>query len=203
MTQRQILELMGYGASALVLVSLLMTSVVKLRVINALGAALFTVYGLAIRSYPTALMNGCLVLVDLWFLYKVMRPDHVFSVESAHGNDSALRHFLQVYRGNVANYFHGWNWEDDETRRGYLVYLDATPVGALVGHEVAPGELLVEVDYAAPSHRDFSVGKYLYSRLPGLGVHTLRSRGGDDSHNKYLRSMGFELVDGEYVKKLQ
>ena len=80
MTERQILELIGYVASALVLISLTMTSVVKLRIINAVGAALFTAYALGIRSYPTAIMNVGLVLIDLWFLYKVMRPDHVFSV---------------------------------------------------------------------------------------------------------------------------
>ena len=43
MTYETILELTGYFASILILVSLLMSSAVKLRVINAVGAAVFTV----------------------------------------------------------------------------------------------------------------------------------------------------------------
>ena len=40
------LELVGYLGSFLVLVSMLMTSVVRLRVINLIGSAVFTVYAI-------------------------------------------------------------------------------------------------------------------------------------------------------------
>lgn len=43
-----LLELVGYFASLLVLVSLLMTSVVKLRVINMVGSLIFAIYALCI-----------------------------------------------------------------------------------------------------------------------------------------------------------
>ena len=57
MNTQTIWELIGYLASLLVLISLLMTSVVKLRIINLIGSFIFAVYALAIRSYPTAVMN--------------------------------------------------------------------------------------------------------------------------------------------------
>ena len=53
------LELFGYLGSVLVLVSMLMTSVVRLRIINLIGSAIFATYAILIRSYPTALLNGC------------------------------------------------------------------------------------------------------------------------------------------------
>ena len=56
-----LLELVGYVGSGLVIVSMLMTSVARLRVINMIGSAIFTVYALLIHSYPTALMNLFLV----------------------------------------------------------------------------------------------------------------------------------------------
>ena len=55
------IEIVGYAGSALVLVSFLMTSVFKLRVVNTVGSIIFAIYALIIRSYPTAVMNIALV----------------------------------------------------------------------------------------------------------------------------------------------
>ncbi len=63
-----LIELIGYLGSTLVLVSMLMTSVIKLRVINMIGSIIFTIYAFIIKSYPTALMNFCLVLINIHFL---------------------------------------------------------------------------------------------------------------------------------------
>ena len=61
MDSGMIIEMIGYLGSVLVLISFLMSSVVKLRVINAVGSLVFAGYALIIHSYPTALMNFCLV----------------------------------------------------------------------------------------------------------------------------------------------
>ena len=58
MNSSMMIEMVGYAGSVLVVISMLMTSVVKLRVVNMTGAVIFTVYALLIRSYPTALRNG-------------------------------------------------------------------------------------------------------------------------------------------------
>ncbi len=52
-----IYEIIGYTASILVAVSLMMRSVFKLRVINLPGAVAFTAYGLLIGAYPVAAVN--------------------------------------------------------------------------------------------------------------------------------------------------
>ena len=64
MTKEMIIEAVGYLGSFLVLVSFLMTSVVKLRIVNTIGSLIFMIYALIIKSYPTAVMNACLVLIN-------------------------------------------------------------------------------------------------------------------------------------------
>ena len=66
MDTNTIIELIGYFGSALVLVSMLMTSVVRLRLINLTGSVIFAVYALIIRSYPTALMNIALAGINIF-----------------------------------------------------------------------------------------------------------------------------------------
>jgi|ERR1051325_4597590 hypothetical protein len=53
-----IYELIGYVASVLVAISLTMTSILRLRIINLTGSACFTLYGLLIGAYPVAIVNS-------------------------------------------------------------------------------------------------------------------------------------------------
>ena len=45
-----IIEIVG---SILVIISMLMSSVIKLRIINSIGCSVFAVYAIIIHSYPT------------------------------------------------------------------------------------------------------------------------------------------------------
>ena len=76
-------EIIGYVASVLVAVSLMMRSVFKLRVINLLGAAVFTAYGLLIDAYPVAAMNLFIVFIDLYYLREFVPSKDSFSLPRA------------------------------------------------------------------------------------------------------------------------
>ena len=51
------IQLLGYAASLLIATSLLMRSIVRLRIINMAGAATFSLYGFLIGAYPVAFLN--------------------------------------------------------------------------------------------------------------------------------------------------
>lgn len=67
------LEMVGYTASVLVAISLMMRSLHKLRIINLSGSLLFTVYGFTIGAYPVALLNAFIVLVNLFYLHNARK----------------------------------------------------------------------------------------------------------------------------------
>lgn len=64
-------EWIGYAASAVIAISLLMTSLVKLRIINSVGCLLFVIYGLILHAYPVAVANLIVVFINLYHLYKL------------------------------------------------------------------------------------------------------------------------------------
>ncbi|MCW8345533.1 YgjV family protein [Vibrio sp. ZSDZ65] len=66
-------EILGYAASIMVAISLTMKDIVKLRVLNFIGCALFTAYGLAIDSMPVVITNGFIACVNVYFLAKMMQ----------------------------------------------------------------------------------------------------------------------------------
>lgn len=64
-------EYLGYFASALLVTSLAMSDVYKLRWFNLAGCIAFTFYGVAIEAWPVALTNALLALVNLYHLHKL------------------------------------------------------------------------------------------------------------------------------------
>ncbi|CAM3539771.1 YgjV family protein [Vibrio cholerae] len=71
-------EILGYAASIMVAVSLTMKDIVRLRVLNFIGCALFTAYGLMIDAWPVVVTNGFIACVNVYFLVKMQqkkKPD--------------------------------------------------------------------------------------------------------------------------------
>lgn len=71
MSTSLLIELFGYLGSTLVVVSMLMSSIVKLRIINTIGSLISATYALIIGSYPVALMNICLIIINIYNLLKI------------------------------------------------------------------------------------------------------------------------------------
>ncbi|ASJ97743.1 YgjV family protein [Shewanella marisflavi] len=77
MEMATIWEWVGYLASVVVAISLMMSNIKKLRWWNLIGAALFVAYGLAIDALPVALVNFFIVLIDAYYLVKLYRASTV------------------------------------------------------------------------------------------------------------------------------
>ena len=75
-----LIELFGYLGSTLVVVSMLMASVVKLRVINTLGSVISATYALIIGSFPLALMNICLIVINVYNLFKLLKTEQQYDL---------------------------------------------------------------------------------------------------------------------------
>lgn len=196
------IEMIGYLGSILVVVSMLMSSVVKLRVINTIGSGIFAAYALMIHSYPTALMNACLVGINLYNLARLNQKDRAYDLTEAATGDGLLEYLLDHYREDIRTYFPGFAGAGAEDR-AYVVFCGGDPAGLLLGTEVGQGTLKVTLDYSTPTYRDCSIGAYLYAKLPSKGVHTLIFAGEESkAHAAYLSKMGFVKENGAYVKCL-
>ena len=73
-----VLEWIGYIASVIVAVSLAMTSIVKFRWVNLIGAATFSIYGFLIGALPVGFLNGFIAIIDIYFLYTIYSKKEVF-----------------------------------------------------------------------------------------------------------------------------
>ena len=202
MTKTQIIiEAIGYAGSALVLVSFLMASVVKLRVVNSVGSAIFAAYALIIRSYPTMIMNICLVIINLYHLWKLRNSEPNYRLVSLDPAGGFVEHFLQEHREDIAKCFPGRNWVESDLNRAFLVCHGDETAGLLLGRE-RDGEMDVVLDYSTPAYRDTSEGSYLIEHLGQEGIALLRYERPEEGHVPYLKKMGYEPKDGGWERRL-
>lgn len=198
-----IIELVGYVGSALVILSMLMTSLVKLRVINTVGCVVSITYSLIIGSYPVAIMNICLVFINAWNLIRLFRPNKHFDlIECKVVDDSFLAYFLKRWKDDIRLHFPEFDRKAFNADTAFLVCCNGEPAGVLLG-SVDNGVMDIALDYTTPAYRDCSVAKFYHSKLPEKSIHTLlSSQSKTRQHVWYLDKMGFQEKDGVYVKKL-
>ncbi|MGB0892967.1 MAG: uroporphyrinogen decarboxylase [Parashewanella sp.] len=67
------IEIIGYMASVMVAISLMMKDIVWLRCLNFVGCSLFVVYGVSIDAWPVAGMNAFVACINIYHLAKLVR----------------------------------------------------------------------------------------------------------------------------------
>ena len=197
------LELFGYLGSILVLVSMLMTSVVRLRVINLIGSAIFATYAILIRSYPTALLNGCLVGINLYHLFRLRQTTgKTYEIQPLNAGEGFAAWFVHKYQEDIGRFFPSIHPEEANNAEGFAVFFEDQAAGILLGKRDG-SKFEVLLDYTTPTFRDCSVGEYLYSQLPSYGITQLFCKASSPEHNQYMEKMGFSRQkNGIYVKEV-
>ncbi|SFC31797.1 YgjV family protein [Butyrivibrio sp. YAB3001] len=198
-TTEFLIEAIGYLGSALVLISFLMVSVFKLRVVNSIGSIIFTIYALIIHSYPTAVMNACLVLINIYYLVKMSNTTKDYDFLEVESNESILKYLIDEYMGDIIRCFPGIIIDLNSVNSRFVVFHNGKPCGLFLGNRKG-SEMEITLDYCIPEYRDFSVGEFLLYHLPCEGIKKLIYKGPDMHHKSYLTKFGFEQVGDHYEK---
>ena len=198
-----LVELFGYLGSVLVVVSMLMASVVKLRVINTIGSVISGTYALIIGSFPLVLMNICLLVINIYNLTKLLKTRQQYDLVRVEENEAFLRYFLERYRKDINTYFPGFEEVRGTLGVAYMICCNGDPAGAFMGIDQGDGTVEVFLDYSTPAYRDCSEGEFLYPKLAEQGFSKLVFAGRlTSAHASYMKKMGFSAEKGTYVRAL-
>ncbi len=178
------MEVFGYIGTALVIFSMLMTSVVKLRVFNICGSTISMIYAIFGNSWPIVLLNASLVIINVFQLIRMKKTKKTFHHVKTGISDATLTYFLYQNAADIALYFPGCTTEETD-REVHLVFCDSEIVGVVIGRRQGD-TLAIDMDYATKRFRDLSVSTYLYACLKEEGIGTLTAKDAP-----YFRKMGF------------
>ncbi len=197
-------EIIGYVASILVAISLTMSQILKLRVLNFIGAVTFSVYGFLLGAYPIFFVNGFIAFINVYYLIKMYRNKDAFDVFNASSNPEYLDMFFEHYKKDIDIFFPSFNEEDLRTKKSIFVLRNMRPVNLVVFNEQGNGIVEILLDYAIPEYRDSLNGKYFLSLfIKGeANENQFVAKSESKDHIKYLKKIGFKMNDaGLFVKK--
>lgn len=158
------LDALGWGGSALLVYSLLQTSVLRLRMLNAIDCALLIVFNAALSVWPMVGMNAVLVLINTFFAVKLLRQRHdetAFQVLEVGPADQYLRHTLRVHGADIVAFNPDFNYEPSETDYAFLVQRSDEAGGVVLFHQDGQTAHIL-LDYVTPRYRDFPPGEFVW-----------------------------------------
>ena len=200
-------EIVGYLASALVVASLAMTSVVRLRTISLAGSVAFVVYGVLIDSVPILVTNVSIAALNVWFLRTELGHRRDLGASQIAADSPFLVDFVTFHLPDIHRFQPESELPTGETELlALLLMRDGLPAGALVG-SLEDGELRVQLDYVTKPYRDSQLSQWLYGKgsavLRRLGVERVSSAPGTEPHSSHLARNGFTKVGDRFERVLQ
>lgn len=190
------IEIIGYVGSVLVAISLAMSDLVRLRILNLIGAAVFAVYGLLVSAYPVAALNSFIVVVNVAYLWRMTRDRDFFEVLEVTGADSAyLARFLEHHAGEIAAVAPGFDLAALPDAHILFVLRNLEPAGLVVWTDAGSGTVRVDLDYAVPRYRDLRCGRWFFQEreawFAARGFVRFEAFTPRPGHGRYLSAVGF------------
>ncbi len=199
MDHRAGLELVGYAASGLIALSLMMSSILRLRVINTIGAVVFAGYGLLIHAYPVAVLNGLIALINVYHLRRMLTTPEYYQLLPVRPDSDFLQHFLKTYQPEIRRIIPEFAYQPVEKQLTLFILRDCTPVGVFIAEQPVPGTLRVGLDFVIPNYRNLRVGRFLFVEqaefFRKLGVKEIIIQPRTKEFGAYLVEVGFEPTD--------
>lgn len=189
------LEWLGYLASLIVLISLLMNSIIRLRWINLIGSVLFSLYGFLIGALPVAFMNLCIGVINIYHLVKIHHSKEYFNMLSIDDNFQYLNYFLDYYRDEIEKYTNQSKFSLSDSDVSFFILRSMVPAGIFIGSRFNEDTLKINLDFVIPEYRDFKIGTYVFEHnkryFINKGYTKFISFSSKEAHIKYLKKMGF------------
>ena len=195
------IEFFGYVGTALIIISMMMTSVLKLRIINICGSIISTIYSYYYGAWAVVIMNICLMVINVFQIACQLRHKYEFGHITVDADDKSMLYFLSLHEKDIAKFFPDYKLQARDTTEIHMVFIGSEAVGILVGTRIAD-VFNIEMDYAVPKYRDIAVEKFLFPTLKNEGISMLTSALTTNQHNDYLKKMGFSDDGGILLKNL-
>lgn len=193
------LEWLGYLSSIIVAISLLMSSIIKLRWYNLAGSILFAIYGYMIHAAPVAAINTVVVFINIYYLYKIYTEKEYFKLIEINEESNYIKGFFDFYKNDISKYFPEFKFTMAGTSISFFILRNMVPAGIFIASEHDEESLHINLDFVMPEYRDFKIGKFIFEDneryFKDKGYKKLFCYASNNEQKAYLKKMGFNRVN--------
>lgn len=200
-------EVLGYVASALVVLSLTMSSVLRLRIISLLAAATFIGYGALIGAIPVVITNVGVAVVSIVHLRRLtrdrLRRSYVEAI-ATRPDEPLVARFLDQHRGEISRFQPDADIAPPTGMTWFIVH-EAVPVGLVAAEAIDATTARITCDHVVEAHRDLVPGGVVFGDdgpLAEAGFGTVVATAVTPEHRRYLQRMGFTTHGEEWHRTI-
>ena len=146
------LELFGYFGSALVILSMMMTSVLKLRIINMSGALVSLIYAICVETWPVAVLNACLLIINFVQTIRRLQPKDTIIPVQISTSDSSAKHLFDVWKADFEKCNPDCDLQAITAEKTHILYVGEKAIGFSISAQ-NDEQNQVEVLYLIPQSR--------------------------------------------------
>lgn len=199
--------IIGYVASVLLALSLLVNNDLKFRWLNMFGCLAFIIYGILITAFPIILTNSILLLINVYYLIRTYNAKENFDLLEFTPGDKIINKFLHFYSKDIESYFPGFKLSGNDNDIRFVTLRDMVIANIFVAELSADGVAYVKINYTVPKYRDYKVGTFIFEKekdfLLGKGImKVVYNNVINKDHAAFLKKIGFKKHDGLTVKTL-
>lgn len=196
MEYMNIVQLLGYSASFIIFISLTMKSIVKLRILNAMGCLLFVIFALKTHSLPAVVMNIGIVIIDIYYFFKIVRVKDNFEILEVIKENEIVRYFFEKNKEELLSLFGETALEKSEK---LAFYFRNTDIAGLIAYSVPKDgdgkTAAILIDFVVAKYRDLAIGRYFFIKNTAFwknqGLTALTVEQPSEEHIPYLERLGF------------
>ena len=95
------LEIFGYIGTALVVISMMMTSITKLRIVNMSGSVISAIYAGICGTWPIVVMNVCLFAINGFHLVREARAKGASTKKEGQNEEARTPGEKDIFAGDT------------------------------------------------------------------------------------------------------
>jgi hypothetical protein len=182
---------------------MLMSSIIKLRWYNLIGALLFSIYGFLIGALPVGIINAFITLIDIYYIHKMYSKKESFKILEIENKNTYLTEFLKFYKQYINKIFPDFKYNPKQNSISFFILRNLAVAGIFLAEKYDEKTLLINLDFVIPEYRDFKLGKYIFVEnkkyFSNLGYERLYAISNIQKHISYLKKMKFteKTIDGK------
>lgn len=158
------LEIFGYIGSALVILSMMMTSVLKLRIINMSGSLISLIYAICVETWPVVVLNACLLCINLVQTARRLQPKGEIIPVQIGEDDYTANYLFGIWKEDFEKCNPDCNLQEIRGARAHILYVEGKAIGFSIKAQEGD-ENGTDVLYLTPKNRTATMKAHAVSAL--------------------------------------
>lgn len=190
----------GYIGSVLVIVSMMMSKMIKLRLINTLGCIFTSIFCILTLNMPVLILNGSLILINVFHMTRYFSTKRLYEIIDVDVTGHTLKHFVNKYRKQIMleNPLFFNRYPDSNYAK--VIFCDDTVIGMITGRKV-DDKLDLFLTYLDPNFRNKDVVRLLNAELQSDGITEKWLKIIPNKYLNYYLKYGWTKEEDKYVYK--